>query len=93
MGGKIVRFPFPSFQFTCFSESVALSQPLFIFPIDSRPKQVKDVAHQDEVVRVLTNTLETASVLIIIDISLSLFFNGVCNNLCNSVLIFYSIVG
>lgn len=26
-----------------------------------RPKQVKDVAHQDEVVRVLTNTLETAS--------------------------------
>ncbi|KAE8674551.1 Replication factor C subunit 4 [Hibiscus syriacus] len=28
---------------------------------DSRPKQVKDVAHQDEVVRVLTNTLETAN--------------------------------
>lgn len=27
----------------------------------SRPKQVKDVAHQDEVVRVLTNTLETAN--------------------------------
>ncbi|RDX80097.1 Replication factor C subunit 4, partial [Mucuna pruriens] len=27
----------------------------------SRPKQVKDVAHQDEVVRVLTNTLETGS--------------------------------
>ncbi|KAL8146187.1 replication factor C subunit 2 [Apium graveolens] len=26
-----------------------------------RPKQVKDVAHQDEVVRVLTNTLETAN--------------------------------
>ncbi|KAG5036228.1 hypothetical protein JHK87_011138 [Glycine soja] len=26
-----------------------------------RPKQVKDVAHQDEVVRVLTNTLETGS--------------------------------
>ncbi|KAH7567927.1 hypothetical protein JRO89_XS07G0191200 [Xanthoceras sorbifolium] len=26
-----------------------------------RPKQVKDVAHQDEVVRVLTNTLETTS--------------------------------
>ncbi|KAF7829811.1 replication factor C subunit 2 [Senna tora] len=26
-----------------------------------RPKQVRDVAHQDEVVRVLTNTLETAS--------------------------------
>ncbi|CAI0393209.1 unnamed protein product, partial [Linum tenue] len=26
-----------------------------------RPKQVKDVAHQDEVVRVLTNTLETSS--------------------------------
>ncbi|KAJ4838349.1 replication factor C subunit 4 [Turnera subulata] len=26
-----------------------------------RPRQVKDVAHQDEVVRVLTNTLETAS--------------------------------
>ncbi|KAK6132281.1 hypothetical protein DH2020_033981 [Rehmannia glutinosa] len=29
--------------------------------IDSRPKQVKDVAHQDEVVRVLTNTLETTN--------------------------------
>nr|GLL39396.1 replication factor C subunit 2 [Ipomoea trifida] len=29
--------------------------------IQSRPKQVKDVAHQDEVVRVLTNTLETAN--------------------------------
>lgn len=28
----------------------------------SRPKQVKDVAHQDEVVRVLTNTLETTNV-------------------------------
>ncbi|KAK4352645.1 hypothetical protein RND71_028163 [Anisodus tanguticus] len=27
----------------------------------SRPKQVKDVAHQDEVVRVLTNTLETSN--------------------------------
>ncbi|PKA64764.1 hypothetical protein AXF42_Ash016795 [Apostasia shenzhenica] len=27
-----------------------------------RPKQVKDVAHQEEVVRVLTNTLETANV-------------------------------
>ncbi|KAG4140918.1 hypothetical protein ERO13_D06G047200v2 [Gossypium hirsutum] len=26
-----------------------------------RPKQVRDVAHQDEVVRVLTNTLETAN--------------------------------
>ncbi|CAN1234455.1 Replication factor C subunit 2 [Linum perenne] len=26
-----------------------------------RPKQVKDVAHQDEVVRVLTNTLETSN--------------------------------
>ncbi|MQL88293.1 hypothetical protein Taro_020849 [Colocasia esculenta] len=26
-----------------------------------RPRQVKDVAHQDEVVRVLTNTLETAN--------------------------------
>lgn len=26
-----------------------------------RPKQIKDVAHQDEVVRVLTNTLETAN--------------------------------
>ncbi|KAK3006587.1 hypothetical protein RJ639_016117 [Escallonia herrerae] len=26
-----------------------------------RPKQVKDVAHQDEVVRVLTNTLETTN--------------------------------
>ncbi|GAA0147919.1 DNA-directed DNA polymerase [Lithospermum erythrorhizon] len=26
-----------------------------------RPKQVKDVAHQDEVVRVLTNTLQTAN--------------------------------
>ncbi|CAK7346932.1 unnamed protein product [Dovyalis caffra] len=26
-----------------------------------RPKQVKDVAHQDEVVRVLTNTIETAN--------------------------------
>lgn len=29
----------------------------------SRPKQVKDVAHQEEVVRVLTNTLETANVI------------------------------
>lgn len=28
----------------------------------SRPRQVKDVAHQEEVVRVLTNTLETANV-------------------------------
>ncbi|RZC67495.1 hypothetical protein C5167_011198 [Papaver somniferum] len=26
-----------------------------------RPRQVKDVAHQDEVVRVLTNTLETTN--------------------------------
>ncbi|KAM3219654.1 hypothetical protein P3L10_024185 [Capsicum annuum] len=26
-----------------------------------RPKQVKDVAHQDEVVRILTNTLETSN--------------------------------
>jgi len=30
--------------------------------LGSRPKQIKDVAHQDEVVRVLTNTLETANV-------------------------------
>ena len=29
----------------------------------SRPKQVKDVAQQDEVVRVLTNTLETTNVM------------------------------
>lgn len=29
----------------------------------SRPKQVKDVAHQEEVIRVLTNTLETGSVI------------------------------
>ena len=29
----------------------------------SRPKQVRDVAHQDEVVRVLTNTLETTNVM------------------------------
>ncbi|KAM1187231.1 hypothetical protein ACFX2J_023188 [Malus domestica] len=26
-----------------------------------RPRQVKDVAHQDEVVRVFTNTLETSN--------------------------------
>lgn len=32
------------------------------YALYSRPKQVKDVAHQDEVVRVLTNTLETANV-------------------------------
>lgn len=32
--------------------------------IISRPKQVKDVAHQDEVVKVLTNTLETTNVII-----------------------------
>nr|KYP69951.1 Replication factor C subunit 4 [Cajanus cajan] len=29
-----------------------------------RPKQVKDVAHQDEVVRVLTNTLETGNLVL-----------------------------
>ncbi|KAH0651864.1 hypothetical protein KY289_031025 [Solanum tuberosum] len=29
--------------------------------MDIRPKQVKDVAHQDEVVRVITNTLETSN--------------------------------
>ena len=34
-----------------------------IIVIFSRPRQVKDVAHQDEVVRVLTNTLETANVI------------------------------
>lgn len=34
----------------------------FLTIILSRPKQVKDVAHQDEVVRVLTNTLETTNV-------------------------------
>jgi hypothetical protein len=28
----------------------------------SRPRQVKDVAHQDEVIRVLTNTLQAADV-------------------------------
>lgn len=38
---------------------------VFVY-ICSRPKQVKDVAHQDEVVRVLTNTLETTNVLFII---------------------------
>ena len=30
----------------------------------SRPRQVKDVAHQEEVVRTLTNTLETGNVSI-----------------------------
>lgn len=40
------------------------------YSLHSRPKQVKDVAHQDEVVRVLTNTLETANVCI--------FFSNSC---------------
>lgn len=51
---------------------------------DSRPKQVKDVAHQDEVVRVLTNTLETASVRII---SFSFRLWWCCVFLLNTLLI------
>ena len=34
------------------------------FACGSRPRQVKDVAHQEEVVRTLTNTLETGNVSI-----------------------------
>lgn len=41
--------------------SLLFDKFLYIY-LYSRPKQVKDVAHQDEVVRVLTNTLETANV-------------------------------
>ena len=35
---------------------------IYIPYFGSRPKQVKDAAHQEEVVCVLTNTLETANV-------------------------------
>ena len=63
MGGKIVR----SFSYACilFIIEVFFFNLCFV-GIDiviSRPKQVKDVAHQDEVVRVLTNTLETTNVM------------------------------
>lgn len=51
------------FSISFFPQSLCSVWLHFIPSLDlSRPKQVKDVAHQDEVVRVLTNTLETGSV-------------------------------
>lgn len=60
MGGEIVRFLTDPFPLTGFVSDLLTLCFRFGF---SRPKQVKDVAHQEEVVRVLTNTLETANVI------------------------------
>lgn len=69
LGWKIVQFRSLSFLYFhlylyLISYLKGLSRFCFwLYWSCSRPKQVKDVAHQDEVVRVLTNTLETTNVL------------------------------
>lgn len=70
MGREIVPFSHSLPFFFPHTFWAKLVSDLFYLQVDlwvplciSRPKQVKDVAHQDEVVRVLINTLETGSVI------------------------------
>ena len=68
MGGEIVSpHPFPLFPRNfppgIWNGALAvLSNRARSYWGCSRPRQVKDVAHQEEVIRVLTNTLQTADV-------------------------------